>query len=30
VPIDAVGSIGAVLDQLLHKLAENGSEKTAR
>ena len=30
VPIDAVGSIGAVLDQLLHKLAENGSEKASR
>jgi adenylate kinase len=30
VPIDAVGSIGAVLDQLLHKLAENGTQKGAR
>ena len=30
VPIDAVGSIGAVLDQLLHRLAENGSEKASR
>ncbi len=26
VPINAVGTIGAVLDQLLHKLAENGSD----